>query len=383
MPGDPSVNTSAPAPERVDRSEATGDIREPRAFPRAWLWISMFILIAALIVLAIVRMSSEPEDRAPPPATPPQSLEPAYGNPISQSGFAEPAEGVTSEDQPMNLPLPTLGGKQLWTDLRIDPAGWRIQRHALTGHCRLLDPRNTRRAWGNQADCDAAWAKGGPPQADPATRAGRELVVVLHGLGRTRSAMRPMADHFRAAGYDVIDFGYASTRCGIDEPAAALAGVLTELGGYDRVHFVGHSLGALVVRRYLAMPVNEIAPPTGRVVMLAPPNQGSALAARLKRNPVYLLAIGPIGQEIAEWKRLEKSLATPRDFAVIAGNCKSFSNPLLDDAADLVVTVEETKLDGMSDFRCMDVTHTFLMRNPDVMRQTLSFLREGRFAGDK
>lgn len=295
---------------------------------------------------------------------------------------AEPVEGVTFDDQPMNLPLPTLGGKQLWTDLRIDPAGWRIQRHALTGHCRLLDPRNTRRAWGSQADCEAAWTKSGPPHAHPATRTGRELVVVLHGLGRTRSAMRPMADHFRAAGYDVIDFGYASTRCGIDEPAAALAGVLKELGGYDRVHFVGHSLGALVVRRYLAMPASEIAPPTGRVVMLAPPNQGSALAARLKRNPVYLLAIGPIGQEIAEWKRLEKSLATPRDFAVIAGDCKSFSNPLLDDAADLVVTVEETKLDGMSDFLCVDVTHTFLMRNPQVIRQTLSFLRGGRFEGE-
>jgi hypothetical protein len=104
------------------------------------------------------------------------------------------------------------------------------------------------------------------------------------------------------------------------------------------------------------------------------------LAARLRRNPVFLLALGPAGQEIADWTSLEKELATPADFGVIAGNCTAVGNPLLDEEGDLIVTVEETKLAGMGDFVCLDATHTFLMRNAEVKRMAHRFLKTGRFA---
>ena len=279
----------------------------------------------------------------------------------------------------MNVALPTLGGKQLWTDVRAGPTGWRIQRHALTGHYRLLDGRNIRRAWGKREHCEEAWAQLAPAAGDPAARKGRELVVLLHGLGRTRAAMAPMASFLRGAGYDVVDFGYASTRAGIDHHAKALDSVLCELDGYAQVHFVGHSLGALVVRRYLAMHAEEPMEHIGRVVMLAPPNQGSALAARLKANPVFLATAGPVGHEIGHWRELSAKLATPRECAVIAGDYRGLNNPLLDGSGDLVVTVEETKLEGMKALVCIDATHTFLMNNPEVMRQSLAFLRHRRF----
>ena len=105
----------------------------------------------------------------------------------------------------------------------------------------------------------------------------------------------------------------------------------------------------------------------------------NALAARLKANPVFLATAGPVGREIAHWSDLAGKLATPAECAVIAGNCKSISNPLLEGGSDLVVTVEETKLEGMKAFLCIDATHTFLMNNPEVMRQSLAFLRHGRF----
>lgn len=71
-----------PPPKAPERTELTGIIREPRAMPSAFLWVSLMILAAALLVLAVVRLTSEPEDRAPLPATPPESLEPADGNPL-------------------------------------------------------------------------------------------------------------------------------------------------------------------------------------------------------------------------------------------------------------------------------------------------------------
>lgn len=281
----------------------------------------------------------------------------------------------------MNLRLFTLGGKQFWTDVRIDD-GWRVQRHALTGHYRLLDPRNRRRAWGSEAHCIAEWQSAGAPQGGPESRTGREAVILLHGLGRTRAAMRPLAGHLRSAGFVALDFGYASSRQTVQRHADALACVVAGLAGYDKLHFVGHSLGNLVVRRFLHNHPESVPPAIGRVVMLAPPNNGSRLAARLRRNPAFRLMLGPAGQEIAEWQTLRTTLATPESFAVIAGECARIRNPLLDKAGDLVLTVEETKLAGMSDFRCLDVNHTFLMRNPEVMRLTLSFLQTGRFASE-
>ena len=52
----------------------------------------------------------------------------------------------------INLRLPTFGGKQFWRDCLIDRE-WRIQQHVHTGHFRLLDARNHRRAWGSYAAC--------------------------------------------------------------------------------------------------------------------------------------------------------------------------------------------------------------------------------------
>ena len=45
------------------------------------------------------------------------------------------------------IPLPTLGGKQFWSD-ELFFRGWRIQRHAVTEHHRLLDPDDRRHGWG-------------------------------------------------------------------------------------------------------------------------------------------------------------------------------------------------------------------------------------------
>ena len=54
-----------------------------------------------------------------------------------------------------NLPFPTLGGKQIWADNFIY-AGWRIQQNVYTDHFRLLDDRDIRRAWGDEAACREA-----------------------------------------------------------------------------------------------------------------------------------------------------------------------------------------------------------------------------------
>ncbi len=49
-----------------------------------------------------------------------------------------------------NIPFPTMGGHVFWDDL-AKVKGWRLQKNMVTGHCRILDPDDVRRAWGGES----------------------------------------------------------------------------------------------------------------------------------------------------------------------------------------------------------------------------------------
>ena len=110
----------------------------------------------------------------------------------------------------------------------------------------------------------------------PATRS--ECVILLHGLLRSSTSMALIEHRLIREGYSVINIDYASTRTAI--PAVAEDKVAAAVGkaradGCQRIHIVTHSLGAVIVRSYLQ---DHQLPQESRIVMLAPPNQGSELA---------------------------------------------------------------------------------------------------------
>ncbi|MEX2188488.1 MAG: alpha/beta fold hydrolase [Pirellulales bacterium] len=283
-----------------------------------------------------------------------------------------------------NLPLPTFGGKQFWAD-RLHFRGWRVQQHVVSGHCRLLDPRSIRRAWGPYERC--------VERLDDAKRRlalaplDGEIVVALHGLFRARTSMGRLCRFLHdEASYEVCNVSYPSTRADVASHARNLASIVAGLDGATRVHFVGHSMGNIVVRRYLAdrgqASDDEGLPPVGRMVMIAPPNQGAQLARRLARLGLLHVVLGrPLAELGRDWSQLERGLATPREFGVIAGGRGRTSgyNPLLTGDDDLVVSVEETRLDGASDFIVLPAMHAFIMNRPEVQRQTAHFLKTGTF----
>jgi hypothetical protein len=279
-----------------------------------------------------------------------------------------------------NLPLPTLGGRQLWAD-RHWFAGWRVQQHAWTGHARLLDANNVRQAWGSLEACEAALQQARTERG--LSLASNRVAILVHGLGRSRASMSKLAEALEAQGWEVLDMGYPSTRRSLEEHAAQLAGLLDHLAadGARQVDFVTHSLGGLVVRSALGRQDTwrdqlEI----GRLAMLAPPSQGSSLAQALKDFVPFRMIMGEVGPELA----LDEAGKVPAPacrFGIVAAQRGDGGgwNPLLKGEDDGVVTVEETKLEGMEDFLLVRGLHTFVMAKPEVVAAVLQYLETGDF----
>ena len=194
-----------------------------------------------------------------------------------------------------------------------------------------------------------------------------ETVVLLHGLGRSPASMKKLQKCLEQAGYGVTNWGYSSTRQRIEEHGQRLHEFLAELDAepaVQRIHIVGHSLGGIVARYALTI---KTPAKMGRVVMLAPPNQGSASAR--KWAPFLGKVIKPLGQLSDDPKSAVNRLSTPSgvDFGVIAA------------ASDGKVDLEATHLRGEADHLVVPGYHTFIMNRPDVCEQVIHFLRHGRF----
>lgn len=78
-----------------------------------------------------------------------------------------------------------------------------------------------------------------------------DRVVLVPGVGLAGAELLPMAIRLRRKGYRVSLFWHLTGRQPLEESARRLRAMVEELPD-GTVHFVGHSLGGLVVLRMLA-----------------------------------------------------------------------------------------------------------------------------------
>jgi triacylglycerol lipase len=213
-----------------------------------------------------------------------------------------------------------------------------------------------------------------------------DQVVLLHGLGRTDLSMLRMENALEGQGYEVVNVGYSTTQHSIEQLAAEELGPAVETCCQEprgRVHFVTHSMGGIVLRYYLESHEVEN---MGRVVMLSPPNQGSEVADWVAENPLLQKILGPSAEQLGTGPESVPSQLGPVDFelGIIAGN--KTLNPLfsrmIPGADDGKVSVERTKVEGMTDFLVVPRSHTYIMMSNDVIAQVLYFLEHGEFRYD-
>ncbi|MGZ0164632.1 MAG: esterase/lipase family protein [Planctomycetales bacterium] len=280
----------------------------------------------------------------------------------------------------VNVPMKTLGGRQLWGDVHFFQ-GWTIQQNVLTGHFRLLDPRDVRHAWGSFDVCKEKLDQIRDERKLPAMKG--EAVVLLHGIFRSSKAMSRVQDRLEKDGYLVVPFDYPSTRVDIAASAKMLGQVVESLEGVEKISFVTHSLGGLVVRSWLGQGGDERA---RCLVMMGTPNKGAEVADILRNWHLYRLILGPAGQQlVADQSGDIAKLPIPEiPFSVIAGGKGTTDgyNPLIPGDDDGLVAASSAYLGGAEDSMTLPVLHSFLPFNAAVIDAVSLYLKTGAFRED-
>ena len=296
------------------------------------------------------------------------------------------------------IPVKTSGGILFWGDVLYNN-GWHIQKNATTDTYRLLDAYSVQRALGTFDECkdrlDEIQAEEGML---PMTGT---MVIILHGFGSNSLMTRNLGDWLREREtHDhVFCMSYPSTMKSIFEHAEMLDRFVKNLPPtIQRIDFIGHSLGSLVIRRYLSgpmhvdwrVPENRMEhrqqfspdPRIGRFVMLGPPNHGAVIASRLIGNdPIRRFLTGKSGNELgANWKEAEKSLGIPCcPFMIVAGgrgNNMGYSL-LIPGDNDGMVSTEGTRLEGAEKWMLFNVGHNEMLLSPAVFNAVEKFLLRG------
>ena len=209
----------------------------------------------------------------------------------------------------------------------------------------------------------------------------QECVVLLHGYLRNSKCMQPIADILDLSGYKIQNISYPSTDYSIQTLSRDHVAPQIDNSNCEKIHFIGHSMGGIVARQYLAdnKPHN-----LGNVILIAAPNNGSELIASLEDNPALAWTlIGPAARDLSPKSQFLHELPLPYyNTGIITAN-KSI-NPitsifLFNSPNDGTLTVESMKIHNMTDIINLEATHTMVLLHPDIGWQIESFLKYGKF----
>jgi pimeloyl-ACP methyl ester carboxylesterase len=207
----------------------------------------------------------------------------------------------------------------------------------------------------------------------------RSAAVFVHGLWLNGTEFTLLRRRLaRECGFEGFRFSYSTVRGSMEAAIGQLARFVARIDA-ERIHFVGHSFGGVVLCRYFQkFPCER----PGRVVILGSPLTGSRSARTVAKNRLMRRMIGPLVNAELVDECEPRSWACQNELGVIAGTSAMGLGRLFtkfDEDFDGTVAVSETKLPGHTAHLVLPVSHMGMLASAQVARQVGTFLTTGRF----
>ena len=199
-------------------------------------------------------------------------------------------------------------------------------------------------------------------------------IVILHGLYMHGVFMLPLSQRLGKLGYKTKVVSYNTVVINQEEVFAEIDQALEEKGNV----LLGHSLGGLMIKRYLAsrQPSKE---KISHVIVLASPIKGASIAERIKGLGLGVM-LGNAGEHGLMLH--EDKWEYPQLLGSISGTIPGGFRPILlgaEHISDGTVTVDETKIEGMTDHVETSNTHSSILFSHQAIDEIDHFIKHNHF----
>lgn len=212
----------------------------------------------------------------------------------------------------------------------------------------------------------------------------KHKVYIVHGILGNKAEYKKMRKVLHKSGFETEVFSYKSRKTSVMNASKELY-KLIKMEKTDSFSLITHSLGGLIARGLLTYFESDPDFPTlNRVVMIAPPNQGTIAGDYMHKKALFRWILGVNLKEVTnDDESLAKKLPVDfnNDVGIIAGirGKKSGYNPFIGEDNDGEIRPEETKLGTETDFIKVKANHLSVLRKKATIEQTVKFLKSGTF----
>lgn len=208
-------------------------------------------------------------------------------------------------------------------------------------------------------------------------------VYLIHGFGGLGIELKELQKAISKEGYNNEIYSYPSLVLDVDSVGNTLFDKI-QREKFDTISFVTHSMGALVVRSiYEHLDSLTSFPFIHRIVMIAPPNNGSPVADFVAQFSFVKHIIGPNINNITTnpLTGAGKYPIPTCEVGLIAGSYgkKKGFNIFVKGDNDGVLLPEQTKMGIEKDIAFIKSWHVGLLYNKTVKKYVISFLKQGVF----
>ena len=280
----------------------------------------------------------------------------------------------------MSFDFFTLGGSQLWEDVFFYQK-WRIQRHYRTKKYRLLDNWDIRRASGSFEDCRKAFVKYIEVYEIPRQKG--ELVILLHGLGQTKSIFRPLWKALAEKGYNVAAINYPSTRKSIKHIINQLEFFLVHTEDISKVSFITKGAGCLVLRHLISISYGwQDKFRVSKVININPINTGSDFFELLSRHKIFNTILGPMLKESTP-KYAKAVSKLPHEINLGLLFCEtwatSLKNLIVDKFKSFPLNSEVSEVSYSDKHKTVKCNSLNIFKSNETISACLDFINKGSF----